>query len=290
MGQRMKTSELLVQLGLPREFLDPGLPKGALSHSQYNSYKICGEAYRIKYVDGRRTPNYAATTRGGSVHAGIEFALRQKMKNGTVPTLEEATQVVSQSFDADAKDVLNWGETPEGKVKDSALTLYKIFHRDALAKINPVAVEKGFAVKVGDVPVIGYIDLVDRQPAVDVSTLPKELQADAPKKEVVVDTKTASSKWSEADVRNDVQLTLYAGVEGTPHVRIDQLVALKKSEPYYIGMPSERTRQDIEVLTEDYNEVATLIKKGIFPKTEIGSWSCNEKHCSFWAECRGRKR
>lgn len=290
MAARMRTSELLVKLGISSDFVDTDLPRGTMSHSQYTSFKICGQAYYYKYVEARVSPGYAATTRGSAVHSGIEFALLQKMNTKTIPSLADALTVVGSSFDTEAAQVVSWGETSEGKIKDNALALYKVFHEQSLPNLNPVAVEKGFAVKVGDVPVVGYIDMIDDVSAVVLTGLPDDVAALTPRKLVVVDSKTSSKKWSESQVRSNVQLTLYSGVENTPHVRIDQLVQTESGKVSLNVVNSDRTQQDIKVLEEDYQEVAALIKKGIFPKTSIDSWGCNEKHCSFYYDCRGKKK
>ena len=290
MSQRMPTAELLVKLGVPKDFIDPGLPRGTMSHSQYNSYLICGQAYYYKYVEGRTTPGYAATSRGSAVHSGIEFALIAKMNKQKIPSLAEAMAIVSDSFDNEAKSVLSWGEESEGSIKDNALGLYKLFHEKNLPNLNPIAVEKGFAAKIGDVPVVGYIDLLDDVSAVSLAGLPAEVAAIAPRKIVVVDSKTSSKKWSESQVRSNGQLTLYAGVENTPFVRIDQLVQPASGKVSLNVVPSERTQQDIALLAEHYNEVAGFIKKGVFPKAPLDSWACSESHCSFWKDCRGKQR
>lgn len=289
-----RTDKLLRQLNTPADFGDPGLPKGYFSHSQYTSWKICGRAYEFKYVLQEKAPNYANTTRGSAVHAAIEYILRAKMLKSLF-TIEEGKSVLEKSFDRAAEGVLDWGKDANdepvdpGKVKDTAMKLFEAFAIHALPKINPIAVEKGFAKRFGDVPMVGWIDTIDEQPALAVPGMSPEEAMLAPKKKVVADTKTGTKKWSATDLRNDTQLTLYSAVEGTPDVRID-LLAAQKSGCHYIPCPSARTPHDVEILAEDVNEVANLVKKGVFPMTAINHWSCNVKHCSFWHLCRGRKR
>jgi hypothetical protein len=289
-----RTQKLLRELKVPADFGDPALPKGFFSHSQYVSWKICGKAYEFKYVLQEKTPNYAPTTRGTAVHAGIEYALKAKLLKKEF-TLEQAREVVSKTFDREAENVLDWGKDDNdqavdpGKIKDQAMKLFEAFAVHALPKINPLGVEKGFAKKFGDVPVVGWIDLIDEQPAMAAPGMTKEQLELAPKKRVTADTKTGRAKWSEHELRTDTQLTLYSGVEGTPDVRVDQLLAQKKGCTYVRG-ESVRTPQDVTILTEDINEVAGFVKKGVFPMACIDHWACNALHCSFWHLCRGRKR
>lgn len=282
-----RTEALLRQLGVDKSFLDPKLPKGFFSNSQYNSWLICGKAYEFKYVQQISTPDYASTSRGNAVHAGVEYVLKAKMA-GSAFTVDEGKEVVSRTFEEKAKGVLDWGDEEPGKVKDLSIQLFNAYAIYALPKINPVAIEKGFAKRVGDVPMVGWIDLLDEQPAIPVAGMAPEDVALAPKRIVTADLKTGKAKWSEKEVALDPQLTLYSHIEGTPDVRIDQLIAHKKA-PTFIQAESTRTPKDAEVLIEHVNEVAEFVKKGVFPKTTIDNWACNKDHCSFYHLCRGKK-
>ena len=217
----------------------------------------------------------------------MEYVLKAKLA-GSAFTVDEGKEVVSRTFDEKAKGVLDWGEEEPGKVKDLSIQLFNAHAIYALPKINPVAIEKGFAKRVGDVPMVGWIDLLDAQPAIPVPGMAPEDVALAPKRIVTADLKTGKAKWSEKEVALDPQLTLYSHIEGTPDVRIDQLIAHKKA-PTFIQAESTRTPKDAEVLIEHVNEVAEFVKKGVFPKTTIDNWACNRDHCSFYHLCRGKK-
>jgi hypothetical protein len=283
-----RTDVLLRELNVTADFLDPELPNGYFSHSQYMAWKTCGQAYAYRYIDKRRSPGSPATTKGLSVHGGIEFMLMNK-KLGKIPPLAEGKEVVSSLFDKNAEEVTNWQEETSGSIKDQTLKVFEHFALHALPRINPIAIEKGFAKKIGSVPMIGWIDLIDEQPAMIVADMPEEIQRTAPSKLVTVDFKTGRAKWSETELRTDTQMTLYALVEGTPHVRVDQLISKAKG-PEYIRGESFRTRQDAALLEEDLNEVADFIRSGLFPKAQLDSWKCNAKMCPYWDICRGRKR
>lgn len=285
-----RTDRLLRILQVPDDFKDPRLPSEVFSHSQYNAWRICGKAYEYKYIVKYETPEYVATTNGSAVHKGIEHALVAKM-NGHHVSIDEGLDVVGKIVDEKAERIVDWGEdgTDVKSLKARARRLYTAFFTQALPRLNPVAIEKGFAKKLGDVPVIGYIDLIDEQPALVVPGLTPEQLEDAPKRRETVDFKTARAKWSQTQLDTNTQLTMYAFIEGTPHVRADQLVDLKTGPVYHRGV-STRSALDAEILVEDLNEVADYVRAGIFPKTDIGSWACNKKHCSYWHLCRGRKR
>lgn len=283
-----RTTALLRQLKVDESFLDPKLPKGFFSNSQYNSWLICGKAYEFKYVQQISTPDYAATSRGNAVHSGVEHMLRAKMAGKPAP-VEQGLEVVSRTFDEKAKGVLDWGDAEPGKVKDLAIRLFKTYTTYGLPKINPVGIEEGFAKKLGDVPMIGWIDLIDEQPALRVAGMSAEDAALAPKRLVTADLKTSKAKWSDKEVALDPQLTIYSHVKGTPDVRIDQLIDHKKA-PTFLQAESTRTPRDAEIVVDHLNEVAEFVRKGVFPKTEIDNWACNKDHCSFYHLCRGKTK
>jgi putative RecB family exonuclease len=255
--------------------IDPVLPGGAFSHSQYEAFKACGRAYEFKYVKNLRTPPSPAMARGTAIHAGVETALIAK-KEGRESSLDAMLALVSDSFDKAKEDITEWGDEDPGKLKDTAVSLYRVFHAAALPKMNPIEIEEPFVVKVGSVTVRGIIDLVDHE---------KENPGD-PGKIVVADLKTSAAKWSQNEVDKDTQLSLYTAVKGQINARIDNLVSTKT--PAYHRLSTVRGPADHRNLTEDYEQTVDLIKKGVFPMTSMDSWKCTPKWCPYWGNCRGR--
>ena len=254
---------------------DPDLPGGAFSHSQYEAFKACGRAYEFKYVKDLRPQPSPAMARGTAIHAGVESALIAK-KEGREVTYEAMAALVSDSFDKAKEDITEWGEDEAGKLKDTALSLYRVYHVTALPKMAPIEIEEPFVVKVGSVTVRGIIDLVDHE---------KDHPGD-PGKIVIADLKTSASKWSQNDVDKDTQLSLYTAVKGQINARIDNLVSTKT--PAYHRLPTVRGPSDHRNLTEDYEQTVDLIKTGVFPMTAMDSWKCTPKWCPYWGLCRGR--
>jgi hypothetical protein len=285
---KSRSEELLESLRMPESFRDSSLPKGVFSYSQYMMFRRCARAYEFKYVLGISEPSRPRMVRGSALHRGIEFALRKKQEGGTVH-LEEMKEKIRTEFEKQRGEVQDWGEDKPDLVRQEALSLYEAFHTSALSRIQPVAVEKGFAVRFGGVPMVGFVDVVDRQPMMEVKNLPPEVAELAPHANVVVDFKSSAAKWSEKELRSDVQLTLYAAAERTPRVRVDQLIPYKRGATYVAG-ESIRTPTDVAVLEEDLGEVAAFVRKGIFPMTSIDSWACTAGQCAFWTLCRGRRR
>jgi PD-(D/E)XK nuclease superfamily len=265
---------------VPPDLIDDKLPNGTFSHSQYSRYKTCPKSYEFRYVEGRVLPPGVAAFRGTSVHAGVEAAHKHLIETKAPPLLEQMRAVVSDAFDEGKAEVLDWDGEQPGTVKDLSLKLYDRYHHDNLPQLRPVAAEEGFAVRIGTVPVVGFIDLVERHAGFA-----------APKPDdplIVVDLKTSASKWSASDVEKDTQTTLYSIVKNTFAARIDNLVMLKAG-PALHRLETPRTATQKRIVIEDLEETVDLVKRGIFPKTSIDSWACSEKWCGYWSLCRGRK-
>jgi hypothetical protein len=187
-----------------------------------------------------------------------------------------------------AERIENWGEDMDAqKLEQKAIRLYNVFYMQALPRLNPVALEQGFAKRLGDVPVIGFIDMIDEVPALASPGMAPEDVALAPKQRVVVDHKTGSAKWSQKEVDDDTQMTLYAHVMGLQDVRVDQYLDQKKGAIYHRG-DGIRGSAQIEIFVDHINQVAEFVRQGVFPKAQIGSWCCNAEHCSYWKQCRGK--
>lgn len=252
---------------IPPEIRDDGIPGGAMSYSKYSAFKACAKAFEFTYIHGIKGPPSLSMVKGIAIHAGAESALRAK-KEGQEFSLAQGVAAVSDAYDAEK------GDAPEDPTasKDSAILLYKLYHAQTLPHLEPLEIEQEFVVKVGTVPALGYIDLLDG----------------AGEKVTVVDLKTSTAKWSERDVRLEPQLTLYAAVKGTTFARIDNLVSTKT--PAYHRLETTRLSADVKVFIEDFEETVDLIKRGIFPRTSIDSWKCDPKWCVHWSACRGRGR
>lgn len=268
---------------IPEGFKDDRLPTGLFSPSQYGLYKqICAKAYEFKYVLKQRSPPSVAMSKGVVVHDGAEFTHKRLIETRVAPSLEEVRAVIADSFKEKQKEIVDWEDLQPGKVQDEALSLYGVYHREAVPKLYPIEAEQEVLGHIGTVPVLVYIDLIDHEKG------PTHGGVEDPGRLVVADMKTSKATWSEADLQKDPQFTAYSLLKNIPTVRVDNLVPLKAG-PKLTQRTALRTSQDYAVLTEDYEEVVDNIKKGSFPRAPIEHWSCGPKGCGYWTQCRGRK-
>jgi hypothetical protein len=266
----------------PPNFMDPELPSGVFSPSQFDTYRKCPKRYEYRHIYKIISPPGVAMIKGTAVHKGAEVTHRKMIETGQPLALVEAIQAVSDSFDEKRPDIENWEDKNPDHVKDSALNAFRVYYNEAVPIINPVKAEHTFAVKIGTVPVRGVIDLVDRvkEDAVIDGVIPTT--------EVVSDLKTASARWPEQRVRQSAQLTFYAFVEKTFRVRYDFILD-QKSGIKYDQNKSMRTQHDFKLLIEDLEAVVDGIKRGYFPRSDGTNWWCTPKFCGYYERCRGPK-
>lgn len=267
---------------VPDEIKDPQLPKGVFSYSQYSTYKKCGEAYRRQYIEGHRTPPTPGMLQGTLVHVGAEEAHLAMIETGKVPELEAVQAIIKAKFKTESKEVVDWGEDKPEDILAKALKVYEAYHTLGLPKLRPIAAEKPFAMKIGTVPMQGYIDLID---TVSVVLEEGKDPVDTP---IVTDMKTSAATWSQNDADLDPQFTLYSIVENVDTVRVDNLVSLKAG-PKLVQITSKRDAHAKRVFIEDLEETVDLVKRGIFPKTSIDNWACSKKWCGYYTLCRGKR-
>jgi RecB family exonuclease len=267
---------------IPPELRDEKLPHGTYSNSQYEMYKRCPTQWEFRYAKGIKRPPKADMVRGQAVHAGTEAAHLYMVEKKTIPPIDLPLQATFERFDTDSIYVENWEDQSPPVVKNTALSLVKQYHMQALPQVQPIGAEVPFVKKVGTVTMMGFIDRIDHQRG------PSYGGVEDPGQIVIYDTKTSSSKWSKAEVDASPQLTLYAIVQGGYHVGIDNLVPLKGG-PAYHRIPSTRDSHAKRIYLEDLEETVDLTKRGIFPKAPLDSWACSERWCGYWSLCRGKR-
>ena len=270
----------------PPDFLDPGLPKGVLSPSQFGMYKRCPRQYEYAYVKDLRRPPGISMLKGTAIHKGAEVVHKHTIATGQRLSMEAAVQEVADEFEDGLESVEAGPEVNVGEVKDRTLANFRVYYTQAVPLIRPVAAEKTFATKIGTVPMRGVIDLIDRVPG-DV-VLGVDDPDNPPLVEVVSDLKTTTKKWTDQMVNHSVQMTIYAVVEKTPLIRVDLLID-QKSGTKYLPIRATRTSREKQVIVEDVEEMASLVKKGVFPRCLPDSWVCTPRFCGYYDECRGPK-
>lgn len=279
------------------------LPRGYLSVGQVTMFLKCPRSWELAYVEGKPRRTVARMFQGIFVHNATEAVLKERLASGTLPSVDHATDAFSDAFDKSKGLIEDWEGEEEGSVKDTGVKCTKAYYEEAAPDATPLVVEKTFTsvIRSADgkvrLPVFGRIDSIQVQAHTEgeYQEVRAALLADEDtlikKPKRIHDLKVVTDKWSETDLENDLQFTMYAGAEGIPDVQVDQVVKgrAKVPRPRYEKLTGVVTPSQVRHVHEVTQGVAKSIALGHFPMTDPGNWWCSEKWCSMWRHCRGRK-
>lgn len=250
-----------------------------LSASAINDYTECGLLFklgRIEKVPMEFTPDTLEF--GSAVHKALAVFYEEKMTGNIFSSKE-----LGDLFETHWKDaVANHPDIKYGKGK--SFDLLRTHGRellDAYYRSLPddpytvLAVEEYFEFYIEglDVPLIGYIDLMEE---------------DASGTIIITDWKTAAKAYTFDEVNKNFQLTLYTmAMKSTGFYnreilcKFDCLIKTKvpKFEQYY----TTRNRDDEQRAITRINQTWEAITKGVFTPNDT-SWKC--KGCVYQNACK----
>ncbi len=235
------------------------------SISQIRTYLDCPQQYHYRYI--RRVPVLAAPslTKGIAIHQAAETALLAKMREEDVSIADLMVFVDAQLTEAHA--TTEWTPEIEATVHVESQDLVALYATQILPQIRPAAVEVPIDFTLGDVPMVGRVDVVE----VDGT---------------IRDLKTSKRKPSHHDLDASLQATAYweavrqLGGEPPSTVIFDYLVQTKT--PAAASLTTERGPQQVRELAATVEGVVNAIEQGhVWPNWQ--SPYCG--HCPFQALC-----
>ena len=255
----------------------------ALHQSSTNTALRCGEQFRRRYVEGEIIPPSIAAGRGTGVHKGNDANLKQKIQSKEdlpLSDIKDATRdgflfafrngvYVPREERSATKRLLNEG-------LNDALRCAEVYTEQVAPKIQPIAVEQKFLIKVQDLP------------------LPLAGTMDYQEKPLVGDIKTSTRTWAKDREKKEIQPIFYSLVHENekgvrPTFRYDVLIARRgKNGPTstdYQELTVNPTDNDYMALFFKLRLVCDMIEKGIFVPANPTSWWCDEKWCGYWHTC-----
>jgi len=246
------------------------------SFSQYTKYvMLCGEMYRRYYIEGEPEPKGSNLALGSACHKAIEHDYREKIKTGVNVPVSVKEDVFVQSFRNEVAQGIVFEEFEnQGDIEKTGLSLVRIHHEKVAIHTHPVAVEKKIEIDVPgmDVPIIGYLDLIERDQA--TGNL------------VLRDHKTSAKRYAEDSAGTSIQLGLYALDTGIDDVSFDVLI--KSRIPDIQRVPGKMTALFKSYCASQLRDAYLAIKAGIFLKAIPGRWPCQPGRCHYWANCAGK--
>lgn len=244
----------------------PALPAGYLSSSSVSMFLRCPKQFEFRYIEGLSYPPSVAMIEGTSHHIWLADNNEKKMETGEDQPKKEMLELFSETFFEKAQEVGDITPGGEKEVLNRGEGLVNAYMDTMAPEIQPKAAEQKFEIEVGGVPVLGFIDLIT----------PKE----------VLDYKVVKKAKSENEVKDSIQLGLYARATRKPTVGF---VSLTKTKVPAAKMTTHRVTNDLKHSLPPIFEGATkAIGAGNFPMTDPSNWWCSDRFCGFWRFCRGK--
>ncbi len=237
-----------------------------ISYSALNSYQICPLKYKFQYIDKIRTIKSKEAVFGTLIHSTLNFIHTPAI---LAPSMEQALDHFSKNWN---EDVFT-DELEERAAFSQGVEIIRRYYNDNdIAKINIVALESSFQIKLGDHVVNGIVDRIDRT-------------EDGYE---IIDYKTAKKMPSQEKVDNDVQLTIYlqAFLDRYPEERknLDKLKVSLYFVKHGAKLTSTRTEEDLKNIENKFLEVIEKIEENEFEPVinPLCDWCDFQNKCPMW--------
>ena len=263
------------------------------SNSSLTTLQLCGEKFRLKYLEKQYRQSGPQAKRGIAIHGVAREAHKRQMANlgtwkgaeplftqlpGTGESVKEARDLAADQFEMAWKEgvVLSKAdkEIGEDKVKaaqkDTAVDLAGLYVSDVAPIIVPAAVERRVEIhpKDMDITVMGIVDLVEDDPAPIIAQPESGPQLSS---DVIRDLKTKEKAPWAGEAAVSQQLTLYhmirlADVRKMPKAgRLVHLVRTPvKHEMSVKVQETTRDMEDIRALVSRIRTAVEAVDRGVF--------------------------
>lgn len=256
------------------------LPVGYLSPSAIDTYLRCPLQYKFQYIDKLRSPPAVALEEGSSHHFALETNNKHKIHTGKDLPVKQCIEAFKDDFSPRIKTIEDWGGDNANVVMERGASIIKTYHAQFAPKLQPTHSERAFAVRIGSIPVVGFIDVIGVVNSLFGSNAPL----------TVIDYKTVSKAKTQSDVESSLQLSSYADVAKADDPRRAVRVG-------FCSLVKSTGRVQFTDATADAGRiawyrrvvvmVANQISLGNFPACDPNSWNCSARFCGAWKHCRG---
>lgn len=235
-----------------------------LSISQIGTFMRCPMQWKLRYIDGIKTPPSAAAVKGTATHEGVESIYLEKKDTGTFSpstAVEKAVTVIDR-----ADGIEDWGAKGKDGARDTVAGAVSMYIREKLADKVPQDHIEGIEVEAvwsGVSPsgrmfdMKGYIDLLLR--------------------DKVVDLKTTSRKKTGRDPQHALQVGFYAMAVGKQVVELQNIVTV--ASPYIQidqDSPVEILPNVRRIIGSAHDSIESAKKTGNFTANGIfHTWACS---------------
>jgi putative RecB family exonuclease len=249
-----------------------------LSWSAVSCYASCPLRYAFRYVEGLPEPSVSASlVFGGAIHKACEAYYREVLAGGPLPSLDALLAAYHDGWLEHEAQVVQFGKTEDrAALDDLAGRMLAAFQASELAQ--PAGTILGIEEELTGQVIPGVPDLLARI----------DLLVDEGDGLLVVDLKTARSRWSQEQVQDSAgQLHLYHELarplaDGRP-VRLEFAVLTKTKSP-------EVFRHEVTVAPQQIGRTKRIVER-VWRAIEAGNFypapsAMNCPGCPYRAQCR----
>ncbi len=258
-------------------------PKPHISPSSLEMFLRCPERWHRERILGDRPAKRVHQVVGSAVHNAARVNFEFKKATGDDVDLEyledAAVQYISEvsgTEGLDPQDFLPGGDIVRvmEDAASQARNLVRVFRQQVAPEYMPNLIEHRFRIPLDGMShdLLGIIDLAETE------------------RDIVMDIKTASKKWSAGDADDSVQATFY-------DMAYEGLVGRKASEiRFEVITKSKYERQCVRTYRDDTHRCAliyrvkamiSMLDAGVFPPApSSGAWWCGESQCPHFANCK----
>jgi len=241
-----------------------------VSHSQMEMWNKCPRQWEFRYEFGIKLPPGSNFIIGGAYHEAVEHTLKQKKTTGEIITVEQALDKYSDVWDTRVREEekIDWGDDNPGVLKDLGTRLVGTYVVDVAPMVKPQEVEVELRKELDGTMVVSRLDLI-----LDTGD--------------IVENKTSSKRYTQAQVDRDLQSSCYAWQLG--HATQNGFhVALKQKNPEIQIMYTGRSMEDIQWWEQMGIKIIRQMRTGNAPprpQTQPGDYHCSPEYCGYWNIC-----
>ncbi|MDD5704050.1 MAG: PD-(D/E)XK nuclease family protein, partial [Dehalococcoidales bacterium] len=238
-----------------------------ISHSQLSLWQLCPKQWEYVYIQKMRRSSNGNLILGSCYHQALEENFKRKMELGHDLDYDICADYFSTIWDKSVASSwnINWNDKDPGVLKDLGFALLDKYLETVAPAIIPQCVELEIEKEFEDTSFVIRIDLIDMNG-------------------VVIDHKTSSKSYTQADVDKDMQASASAFMLDRPIV-FQNHVAVKTRNPQIQIVKTYRTDLDVSWWYRKAVAILHHMKTGYAPPNEDGWW-CNPNYCDFYDECR----
>lgn len=247
-----------------------------LTYTATRTYLECPHRFQLVYLEQRAYLVAPSLFLGSTLHLALSTYYQQRIDKAPM-TCQECEAFFSEAFRKQtvlpsmpyARGV-SWGSQDPGLLEADTRSLLGLYLKWAeKTGFSPVCVERDMSRTVGDLPISGRIDAIDRSG-------------------IVIDWKTSRVRRNQSEEdRPRLQPIFYAALLGHPiefHYHY-----LHKLPAHEISWEARTiTRGTIQWLTHEFlPPIWRAMHCGAYPYADPSSWFCAPTRCDYWETCKG---